>query len=196
MFRAPVTIAADGNSSRLALAMGLTKRTDRPMGVAVRTYFRTEHNFDDYMHSWLELWDGKPGESNLMPGYGWAFGLGNGTVNVGLGTVGTSAKSQKLNFREMLTKWLATTPEWGFRPEQFGVSGPPRADELQPAAALHAGAPPGGDSGGMVSPFNGEGIPYAMEAAEFAADAVVDARARGFGTDSAERALRVPGQVA
>jgi len=41
----------------------------------------------------------------------------------------------------------------------------------------------------MVSPFNGEGIAYAMEAAEMAADAITDARFRGFGTPSAERAL-------
>ncbi len=47
-----------------------------------------------------------------------------------------------------------------------------------------------GDSGGMVSPFNGEGIPYAMEAAEMAASAIADARGRGFGTAAAEKALQ------
>jgi flavin-dependent dehydrogenase len=46
-----------------------------------------------------------------------------------------------------------------------------------------------GDSGGMVSPFNGEGIAYAMEAGSFAADAIQDAFARGVGTPAAERAL-------
>ena len=40
-FRAPVVVAADGNSARLALGMGLAKRTDRPMGVAVRAYFNS-----------------------------------------------------------------------------------------------------------------------------------------------------------
>lgn len=39
-----------------------------------------------------------------------------------------------------------------------------------------------GDAGGMVSPFNGEGIGYAMESAEMAADAITDAHFRGFGT--------------
>jgi flavin-dependent dehydrogenase len=37
--RARVVVAADGNSSRLSVAMGLRKRDDRPMGVAVRTYY-------------------------------------------------------------------------------------------------------------------------------------------------------------
>jgi flavin-dependent dehydrogenase len=44
-----------------------------------------------------------------------------------------------------------------------------------------------GDSAGMVSPFNGEGIPYAMEAAEMAADAIADAHGRGFGTPRPRR---------
>jgi menaquinone-9 beta-reductase len=36
-FHAPLVVAADGNSSRISLAMGLHRREDRPMGVAVRT---------------------------------------------------------------------------------------------------------------------------------------------------------------
>ncbi len=38
-FHAPLVVAADGDSTRLSLAMGLHRREDRPMGVAVRTYF-------------------------------------------------------------------------------------------------------------------------------------------------------------
>src|SRR5690242_20711420 len=38
-YRARLVVAADGNSSRLSLAMGLAKRDDRPLGVAVRTYY-------------------------------------------------------------------------------------------------------------------------------------------------------------
>ncbi|MCA0305998.1 MAG: geranylgeranyl reductase family protein [Actinobacteria bacterium] len=192
-FRAPVVIAADGNSARLALSMGLAKRTDRPMGVAVRAYFTSPRTHDDYMESWLELWDGKPGESNLLPGYGWVFGMGDGTVNVGLGTVGSSSEPAKLNYREMFGRWLANTPpEWGFRPEnQVGPTlgaALPMSFNRQPAYTR--GLLLVGDSGGMISPFNGEGISYAMEAAEMAADAIADAHFRGFGTPSAERALR------
>ncbi|MEN0072227.1 MAG: geranylgeranyl reductase family protein [Propionicimonas sp.] len=192
-FRAPVVIAADGNSSRLALAMGLEKRKDRPMGVAVRTYFTSPRSNDDYMESWLELWDGKPGESNLMPGYGWIFGMGDGTCNVGLGTVTSSATSTKANYRQMLRAWLANTPpEWGFTEENqvgsIGSAALPMSFNRQPAYAR--GLLLVGDSGGMVSPFNGEGIAYAMEAAEMAADAITDAHFRGLGTASAERALQ------
>lgn len=192
-FRAPIVVAADGNSARLPLAMGLAKRTDRPMGVAVRAYFTSPRTHDDYMESWLELWDGKPGASNLLPGYGWIFGMGDGTVNVGLGTVSSRSEPARLNYREMFSRWVANTPaEWGFRPEnQVGqVLGAalPMSFNRQPAYAR--GLLLVGDAGGMVSPFNGEGISYAMEAAEMAADAICDARFRGFGTPSAETALR------
>jgi flavin-dependent dehydrogenase len=45
-----------------------------------------------------------------------------------------------------------------------------------------------GDAGGMVNPFNGEGIAYAMESGELAADVIVQARARDTAA-ARERAL-------
>lgn len=81
-FRAPVVVAADGVSSRLSVAMGITKRDDRPMGVAARAYFATERGNGDWMESWLELWDGKPHASALLPGYGWAFPAGGDRKSV------------------------------------------------------------------------------------------------------------------
>ena len=38
-FTADVVLAADGNSTRTAVSLGIQKRDDRPLGVAVRTYF-------------------------------------------------------------------------------------------------------------------------------------------------------------
>ena len=191
-FSAPIVVAADGNSSPVAKSMGLLKNAKRPMGVACRTYFTSPRHDDDWMESWLQLWDGKPGESNLLPGYGWIFGMGDGTCNVGLGTVASTATSQKLKYRELLRTWLANTPaEWGFNPDnQVGTiasAALPMAFNRKPAytkVLLLVG-----DSGGMVSPFNGEGIPYAMEAGEAAAEAVARAHAEGVGTPAAEKAL-------
>ena len=54
-YHAPLVVAADGNSSRLSVSMGLNKRSDRPMGVAYRAYYRSPHSNDDYLESWLEL---------------------------------------------------------------------------------------------------------------------------------------------
>ena len=191
-FSAPMVVAADGNSTRLSLAMGLNRRDDRPMGVAVRTYYSSPRHDDDYMESWLELWEGKPGESALLPGYGWIFGMGDGTCNVGLGILNTSSAFGKTDYKDLLKRWLDNTPqEWGFRDQNR--TGPVRGAALPMGFNRQPHYTRGlllvGDAGGMVNPFNGEGIAYAMESGEIAADAMAEAHYRGAGTVSAERAL-------
>jgi geranylgeranyl reductase family protein len=180
-FRAPVVIAADGNSSRLSLAAGLHKRDDRPMGVAVRTYYTSPRHDDDWMESWLELWDGTPGQSNLLPGYGWIFGVGDGTVNVGLGILNTSSAFQHVDYKDLLKKWLENTPaEWGLR--EVNRTSPVRGAALPMGFNRKPHYADGmllvGDAGGMVNPFNGEGIAYAMESGQLAAEVVTQALSR------------------
>jgi menaquinone-9 beta-reductase len=180
-FRAPLTVAADGNSTRLSLAMGLRKRDDRPIGVAVRTYYATPRHDDDWLESWLELWDRRTGEHRLLPGYGWVFGMGDGTSNVGLGLLNTSKAFQNIDYKELLRTWLGGLPEeWGFTEENrtrpIRGAALPMGFNRQPHYTR--GLLLVGDAGGMVNPFNGEGIAYAMESAEFAAEVVVQALAR------------------
>jgi menaquinone-9 beta-reductase len=192
-YRAPLIVAADGVSGRLPLAMGLAKREDRPIGVGVRRYYRSPTRADDdYLESWLELRSAEDHE-RLLPGYGWIFGLGDGRVNVGLGILNSSSAFGKTNYRSLLTDWLGTTPaDWGLC-DEANADGP----------ILGAALPMGfnrvphytrgvmlvGDSGGMVNPMNGEGIAYAMESGELAAEVAVQALARAPGADR-ERALQ------
>ncbi|MER7164594.1 geranylgeranyl reductase family protein [Micromonospora sp. NPDC000207] len=196
-FRAPLVVAADGVSGRFPLALGMAKREDRPLGVAVRRYYRSPaRHDDDYLESWLEL--RAKGSEKLLPGYGWIFGLGDGRVNVGLGILNSSNAFGKTNYRRLLTEWLANTPpDWGMA-DEANAEGP----------ILGAALPMGfnrvphytrgvllvGDSGGMVNPFNGEGIAYAMESGELAAEVAVQALARSAGPER-ERALMAYPQV-
>jgi len=183
-FRAPLTIIADGNSSRLSLALGLPRREDRPMGVAYRRYYRSPRHDDDWLESWLELWDGTPGKSRLLPGYGWIFGVGDGTSNVGLGILNTSDAFGRTDYRAMLDRWLAHLPgEWGYVEEN--ATGPTRGAALPMGfnrkPHYRNGALLVGDAGGMVNPMNGEGIAYAMEAGRLAAEVVAQALAEPAG---------------
>jgi geranylgeranyl reductase family protein len=180
-FTAPVVIAADGNSSRLSLAMGLHRSDKRPMGVAVRTYFTSPRHDDDYLESWLELWDRRGAEPRLLPGYGWIFGMGDGTSNVGLGILNSSSAFKELDWREVLKAWCASMPEeWGYTPDH--MTGPIRGAALPMAfnrkPHYHRGLLLVGDSGGLVNPFNGEGIAYAMESGAMAAEVITQAHAR------------------
>jgi geranylgeranyl reductase family protein len=176
-FTAPLVVAADGNSTRLSLAMGLRKRDDRPMGVAVRRYYTSPRHDDDYLESWLELWDGE----RLLPGYGWVFGVGDGTSNVGLGLLNTSEAFRNVDYRGLLKSWLAGMPEeWGY--VEDNATGPVRGAALPMGFNRTPHYTRGlllvGDAGGMINPFNGEGIAYAMESAEMAAEVIVQALAR------------------
>ncbi|MDO4605800.1 MAG: geranylgeranyl reductase family protein [Bowdeniella nasicola] len=180
-YRAPIVIDAGGVSARIATAMGIAKRDNRPMGVAVRTYFRTPLHDDEWMESQLELWDGPRGESNLLPGYGWIFPLGDGTANVGLGSVSSTAAATKLDYRAIFKAWMANAPkEWEFTPEnqvgQLRSAALPMAYNRKPH--YQQGLLLVGDAGGMVSPFNGEGITYALKAGRIAADIIHQALAR------------------
>jgi geranylgeranyl reductase family protein len=179
-FSAPVVIACDGVSARMAVSLGLERRENRPMGVAVRAYYRTPRHDDPWMESWLELWDGTPGQSNLLPGYGWIFGVGDGTANVGLGILNTSKAFQHVDYKDVLRRWLANTPEeWGFRDENMvgrvRSAALPMGFNRKPHYTR--GVLLSGDSGGMVNPFNGEGIDYALESGQMAAHTVLQALA-------------------
>jgi geranylgeranyl reductase family protein len=190
-FRAPLTLACDGVSARLALSLGMAKRDDRPMGVAVRRYFNSPRTHDDFLESHLELWDrSDPADPKLLPGYGWIFGMGDGTSNVGLGILSTSKAYGSTDYRALLKSWLDGTPEeWGFRDGNavgsVGGAALPmgfnRTPHYRPGLLLV------GDAGGMVNPFNGEGIAYAMESAAIASRCAVQALARSGA--SAEAAL-------
>jgi menaquinone-9 beta-reductase len=176
-FRGRAVVAADGNSSRLSVALGLRKRDDRPLGVAVRSYYTSPRHDDDYLEAWLDLWDG----DKLLPGYGWIFGMGDGTSNVGLGLLNTSDAFGNIDYRVLLRRWLAGMPaEWGLSEENrtAPVRGAALPMGFNRTPHFADGVLLAGDSGGMVNPFNGEGIAYALEAGEIAARTIVQALAR------------------
>jgi len=186
-YKARVVVAADGNSSRLSVAMGLRKRDDRPLGVAVRTYYKSPRHDDDYLESWLDLWDG----DRLLPGYGWIFGMGDGTSNVGLGLLNTSAAFGNTDYHALLRRWLKGMPaEWGYTEENRTqpVRGAALPMGFNRTPHYHQGLLLAGDAGGMVNPFNGEGIAYAMESGEILARTITQALARARRTET-ERVL-------
>jgi geranylgeranyl reductase family protein len=188
VYRAPLVVAADGVSARLALGQGIAKRDDRPMGVAVRRYFTSPRTDDDMLESWLEL---RTPEGDLLPGYGWVFGVGDGTSNVGLGILNTTTAWQDTNYKDLLARWTSSMPgEWQFDEEH--ATGPVRGGALPMGFNRQPHYVPGmllvGDAGGAVNPFNGEGIAYAMETGRLAAEVAVQALARPEGPQR-ERAL-------
>lgn len=169
--RAPVVVACDGNSSRLGVAVGLHRDQARPLGVAVRAYYDHQRPDLDMMEAFLDV----EADGVLLPAYGWIFPLADGTVNVGWGQLDTSSHFRGVSYPKVLDAWVSGFPaEWGLsastrqgRPASAGL---PMSHNRHPAA--HKGLLLVGDAAGMVNPFNGEGISYAIEAGALAAEAV------------------------
>lgn len=137
-YRAPLVLACDGVSARLALSVGLEKLDNRPMGVAVRRYYASPRSKDDYLESHLELWDrSDPANPVLLPGYGWIFGMGDGTVNVGLGILSTSKAFGTTDYRQLMRSWLDGTPRSG-----ASANPTPSARSAAPRCPWASTAPP------------------------------------------------------
>ncbi|MEU8800053.1 geranylgeranyl reductase family protein [Spirillospora sp. NPDC048819] len=173
---ARLVIAADGASSRLSVALGLHPSRDRPIGIAGRRYYRSPRHDDPYLEAWLDL---------APAGYGWVFGMGDGTCNVGVALLRTDHP----DYRRLLTRWLSPLPpDWGLTEEN--AVGPLRGAALPMGFSRRPHHLPGlllvGDSGGMINPSNGEGIAYALEAARIAADVITTA----FSSPVPERVLQ------
>ena len=181
VLRAPLVIDAGGVSARLATAVGRHKDERKPLGVAVRAYFRSPRAEDAWMESRLELWDGPANRSDLLPGYGWLWSVGDGLVNVGLGSVSSRAATTRVDYRAVFRRWVASAPaSWGFGPRtrvgRLSSAALPMAFNRKPHYA--DGLMLLGDAGGMVSPFNGEGIAQALMSGRLAAQAAAQASAR------------------
>ncbi len=191
-YRAPLVLACDGASGRLAIGLGLHRNQRRPVGVAVRRYYRSPRSQDEYLEAWL-LSQGRcrAHVPAALPGYGWIFGLGDGSVNVGLGSMDARRSAPGAGLPELLRTWLGDLPvEWGLREENAlsSIDGAGLPMGFSRTPHYTRGLLLAGDAGGMVNPFTGEGIAYAMESGKLAAEVVVQALARPQGP-ARERAL-------
>ena len=165
-FRGRFVVAADGNSSRLSVPWACTSATTGRSGWRYAPI--TPAPPQGRLSRGLA---GPVGRQLLLPGYGWIFGMGDGTSNVGLGLLNTS-RFGKVDYRDLLRAgWRRCQPS-GASPRRTGSSrsAAPRCRWASTDPALHPRPAPGGDAGGMVNPFNGEGIAYAMESGGLAAD--------------------------
>ena len=155
-FAARVAVLATGASTKVLLRSGILPRPPKAM-LAARAYYRDGHHDDRF-----ELrFDHVP-----VPGYGWVFPLADGRVNAGVGFLPrrwhrTTAGAA---FDTFVEKRLPAAVQEG------PVRGYPiRVDFLQsPTYAERTLLV--GEAAGLVNPLTGEGIDYALESGEIAAD--------------------------
>ncbi len=174
-------VVADGSLSRFGRALGTARNKSYPQGIAIRGYFESPLSADPWIESCLDVHD-RDGRS--LPGYGWIFPLGDGTINVGIGLLSTYKGYRDVNTTHLMNEWAATAPErWGIDPA--AMLAPPTGGRLPMAGSVNPKVGPNwlvvGDAAGSINPFNGEGIDYAYETARMAADLIDEAIATGTG---------------
>ena len=165
-FTAPLTILAAGAQGAAAKMLGADRDPDEPFGLAIRAYATTPRHAERHLEACLSLRDehGTP-----VPGYGWMFPAGDGTVNIGVGALSTMQGFKKLNLNRLLDQYAAIVRE----PWSLGdYIDKPRAWRLPMSSVRRHG--PGwvavGDAAGFVNPMNGEGIDYGLESGMLAAE--------------------------
>ena len=170
-----VVVVADGQNSRMGRELGVTRRKEWPMGLALRGYYTSERHAEDWIESHLDI---RSPEGDVVPGYGWIFPLGDGRVNVGVGLLSTDRSWKGVNTTKLQDYFVAQTADaWGF--SEATSCGPATGGRLPMGLALGPRVGPNtlavGDAAGTINPFNGEGIAYGYETGRLAAGVIGEA---------------------
>jgi geranylgeranyl reductase family protein len=154
-------VVADGVRSPLGKRLGREWHRDTVYAVAGRAYVDSEMSDDPWISSHLEL---RGEQDEILSGYGWVFPLGNGSVNLGAGTLATSKRPAEVAIKPLMQIYADTIGD------DFRLSGELRAptSALLPmgGAVSHVAGPNWaliGDAAALVNPLNGEGIDYGLE---------------------------------
>jgi menaquinone-9 beta-reductase len=152
--------------------LGREWHRDTVYGVAGRSYVTSTMSDDPWISSHLEL-RGDHGE--VLSGYGWLFPLGNGEMNLGVGTLATAKRPANLKVRDLMTSYADQ------QRAPFGLGEELRAptSALLPMGGAVTGiAGPNwalvGDAAACVNPLNGEGIDYGLEGGRLVAELIAD----------------------
>ncbi|HSL24981.1 MAG TPA: geranylgeranyl reductase family protein [Acidimicrobiia bacterium] len=173
------TVIADGSLNRFGRELGSVRRKDYPMGLAARGYYASPRSTDPFLESQLDLRD-ETGAT--MPGYGWVFPLGDGTVNVGVGLLSTFKRWKHVNTTRMMADYARTAPSyWGLSDESKLTEpvGGKLTMSFSKAPLVGSNWLTIGDAAGAINPWNGEGISYAYETGALAARFVGEAVGSG-----------------
>lgn len=149
----------------------------------MRGYFPSAKHNEDIIESVFDLRDGN---GHQLPGYGWVFPVGDGTVNTGVGLLSHHHGNDPSSIQQLFEQWLMQIPEnW-----EIDISNPemsPKSGRLPMGASVRPRSGPNwlvvGDAAGSVNPFNGDGIEPALTNGKLAASVTNTAIKTGDGLE-------------
>ena len=183
-----ITVIADGSMNRFGRELGTARRKDYPMGLAARGYYSSPRSKDPFLESQLDMRDSA---GATMPGYGWVFPLGDGTVNVGVGLLSTFKRWKHVNTTRMMADYVAIAPDYWGLSEESRLTAPVGGKltmSFSKGPLVGANWITIGDAAGAINPWNGEGIAYAYETGRIAAEHI----GRSLGTGDFSLLRRYP----
>src|SRR5574341_149075 len=168
--RAPLTVLATGAS------VGLLEHADLlaappAFGRAARTYYEGMRGLSDTVEFHFD--------SVPLPGYGWVFPISPTAANVGAGYFVRAGKPPMRNSPRQVMDQFIANPYVANMLEGAHPTAPPKGYPLRFDFPTTRTAFPGlalvGEACGLVNPLTGEGIDYALESAEVAAELLGEA---------------------
>jgi flavin-dependent dehydrogenase len=163
-FECKLTVIATGANTGLLRKTGLLKRSP-PINLAARAYFENVQGLDDTI---VLFFDGVE-----RPGYGWVFPTAPGKANIGCGVFFDSATPQTTQLRLLVERhpYLRRILK---NARQVGpIKGHPLRTDFSRSLSGEDHILVVGEAAGLVNPITGEGIDYALESAQLAADAIL-----------------------
>ena len=165
-WKADLVAVAAGAPGTAARILGAERVASEPFGLAIRTYAPSPRHGDRFLEACLTL---RGADGGWVPGYGWMFPAGDGTVNIGAGSMSTMRGFRDLNLNRLLDDYRGlVADEW----ELGEYLERPRAWRLPMSVVRRHGRgwAAVGDAAGLVNPMNGEGIDYGLESGMLLAD--------------------------
>ena len=136
---------AAGPQGAVARQLGAVRDPNEPYGLAIRAYVESPRHADPLIEACLTV---KDEHGTWVPGYGWMFPCGDGTVNIGVGALSTMKgfnDPQPQHAARQLPRSGARLV--GDRPQPRPPAGVAAADERRETARHRAGSrsatPPG-----------------------------------------------------
>ena len=174
---AKVVVGADGPHSNLGRAMGLLVNDPVYLGISIRRYFEGVEDIGDH----LEIYS----EKAVIPASGWIFPVSETVANVGVGAMLYHIRRHKMDLHCLLEKFVSEAPHSSPKLANARPVSPARGALLRLGLGGSKVECPGmilaGDAASMTNPVSGEGITYALETGEMAADHILESRMSGRG---------------
>jgi geranylgeranyl reductase family protein len=162
IFDARIAIVATGAATGVLTRSGILHKQPRAM-LAARAYY--EDLADDLPETFQLRFDGVP-----SPGYGWIFPTATRAANVGVGFFPRRGSGTAV---QAFDRFVARQSAMSAARQVGPVKGYPiRVDFLQ-ATTTATNTLLVGEAAGLVNPLTGEGIDYALESGQIAAEHVV-----------------------